>query len=72
VEACGLAAVAEGIAVARANGVKLTWAEPRGPWEKARAGLPPEFRTSMLREGHRARHGAGSRRRVTVARSRPG
>jgi 2-dehydropantoate 2-reductase len=48
VEACGLAAVAEGIAVARASGVKLGWSEPRGPWEKARAGLPPEFRTSML------------------------
>jgi 2-dehydropantoate 2-reductase len=48
VEACGLAAVAEGIAVAQASGVRLTWRDPRGPWEKARAGLPPEFRTSML------------------------
>jgi 2-dehydropantoate 2-reductase len=48
VEACALDAVAEAMAVAQASGVKLSWTEPRGPWLKAKEGLPPEFRTSML------------------------
>jgi len=48
VEACALEAVAEAMAVARASGVKLSWSDPRGPWLKAKEGLPPEFKTSML------------------------
>jgi 2-dehydropantoate 2-reductase len=45
---CGLAAIAEGMAVARANGVELSIREPREAWEKARAGLGEAFKTSML------------------------
>ncbi|HEX6945557.1 MAG TPA: ketopantoate reductase family protein [Casimicrobiaceae bacterium] len=48
VEACALEAVAEAMAVARASGVKLSWTDPRGPWLKAKEGLPPEFKTSLL------------------------
>jgi 2-dehydropantoate 2-reductase len=48
VEACALAAIAEGIAVARASGVKLSYDDPEGPWLKAADGLPPEFKTSLL------------------------
>jgi 2-dehydropantoate 2-reductase len=47
-EQCGLAAIAEGMAVARANGVELSIKEPRDAWEKARAGLGEAFKTSML------------------------
>jgi 2-dehydropantoate 2-reductase len=48
VRTCALAAVAEGIAVARSQGVALSYADAEGPWIKAAAGLPPEFKTSML------------------------
>lgn len=48
VEATALAAVAEAMAVAKASGVTLTTTDPRQPWLKAAAGLPPEFKTSML------------------------
>ena len=48
VEACALAAIAEGIAVANAAGVRLSYADPAGPWRKAADGLPAEFKTSML------------------------
>lgn len=48
IRVCALAAVAEGIAVARAQGVALSYDDPEGPWLKAAAGLPPEFKTSML------------------------
>jgi 2-dehydropantoate 2-reductase len=48
VESCALDAVAEAMAVAKASGVKLSWNEPRGPWLKAKEGLPPEFKTSLL------------------------
>jgi 2-dehydropantoate 2-reductase len=48
VKACALAAVAEGIAVAAAAGVKISYADPEGPWTKASEGLPPEFKTSLL------------------------
>ena len=48
VEACALEAVREAMAVARAAGVAISWTEPNAPWQKAREGLPPEFRTSML------------------------
>ena len=48
VKTCALAAIAEGIAVADAQGVRLSYADPEGPWLKAAEGLPPEFKTSML------------------------
>ncbi|MDA8258264.1 MAG: 2-dehydropantoate 2-reductase [Betaproteobacteria bacterium] len=48
IKACALAAVAEAIAVARACGVKLSVDDPEQPWIKAAAGLPAEFKTSML------------------------
>ncbi len=48
VEACAVAAVGEGIAVASALGVKLSSRVPRDAWAKASAGLPAEFKTSML------------------------
>jgi 2-dehydropantoate 2-reductase len=34
--------------VAKASGVRLSMTEPRDAWVKARAGLPLEFKTSML------------------------
>jgi 2-dehydropantoate 2-reductase len=48
IEATALAAVAEAMAVAKASGVRLTMTDPKQPWLKAAAGLPPEFKTSML------------------------
>ena len=48
VEACALAAVAEAMAVAKAGGIALTTTDPRAPWLKAAAGLPFEFKASML------------------------
>ena len=48
IEATAIAAVAEAMAVARASGVRLTTAEPRDAWLKAAAGLPADFKTSML------------------------
>lgn len=42
------AAVAEAMAVAKAEGVSLTIAEPDQAWRMASAGLPDNFRTSML------------------------
>ncbi len=48
VEITALAAVAEAMAVAKASGVALTTTDPKQPWLKAAAGLPPEFKTSML------------------------
>jgi 2-dehydropantoate 2-reductase len=48
IEATALAAVAEAMAVARAKGVKLSIAQPREAWAMASAGLPREFKTSML------------------------
>ena len=47
-ERCALAAIAEAMAVARANGIKLTMSEPREAWVKASEGLAPQFKTSML------------------------
>lgn len=43
-----LAAVAEAMAVARAAGVAIRTAAPADAWIKAAAGLPPEFKASML------------------------
>ena len=48
VEACALAAVAEAMAVARASGVTLSIDSPAQAWQIARAGLPYEFKASML------------------------
>lgn len=45
---CALAAVAEGIRVARALGVKLTSDRPEDAWTLAAEGLPAEFKASML------------------------
>ena len=47
-EDCALAAISEGIAVALAAGVKISTTDPRQAWTMASAGLPPEFKTSML------------------------
>ena len=48
IEACALAAVAEAMAVARASGVVLSFAQPIDAWRTAAAGLPYEFKASML------------------------
>jgi 2-dehydropantoate 2-reductase len=48
IEACALAAVAEAMAVAKANGISLTTKEPMEAWRKASAGLSAAFKTSML------------------------
>jgi 2-dehydropantoate 2-reductase len=48
VERCALAAIAEGIGVARALGVKLSSERPEDAWKLAAEGLPAEFKTSML------------------------
>ena len=48
IEACALAAVAEAMAVAKAHNISLSVTDPRQPWLKAAAGLPYEFKASML------------------------
>ena len=48
IEATAIAAVAEAMAVARAQGLSLSFVDPRDPWIKASAGLPAAFKTSML------------------------
>ncbi|HSV48316.1 MAG TPA: ketopantoate reductase family protein [Ramlibacter sp.] len=48
IEATAVAAVQEAMDVARANGVKLGCTDPRTAWLKAAAGLPDDFKTSML------------------------
>ncbi|MDB5858575.1 MAG: 2-dehydropantoate 2-reductase [Ramlibacter sp.] len=47
-EATALAAVEEAIAVARAQGIALASTDARAAWTKASAGLPGDFKTSML------------------------
>ena len=47
---CGEAAVAEALAVAKADGVDLGEIVPQEIWEKAMEGLPFDFRTSMLQD----------------------
>jgi 2-dehydropantoate 2-reductase len=47
-EDCALAAIAEAIAVAQAAGVAISITDPRVAWTMASAGLPAEFKTSML------------------------
>jgi 2-dehydropantoate 2-reductase len=48
VEACAIAAVAEAMAVAKSHGITLSVVDPKQPWVKAAAGLPYEFKASML------------------------
>ncbi|WP_295536904.1 ketopantoate reductase family protein [uncultured Pseudacidovorax sp.] len=48
IEATAVAAVQEAIDVARASGVALSSTDPRAAWTKAAAGLPEDFKTSML------------------------
>ncbi|WP_290866655.1 ketopantoate reductase family protein [Aquabacterium sp.] len=48
VKATALAAVAEAMAVARARGVTLSFAEPEAAWLHAGQGLPDSFKASML------------------------
>lgn len=48
IEDAGVAAVAEAIAVAKANNIKLTSDDPKYFWDLAAEGLPAEFKTSML------------------------
>ena len=52
---CARAAVAEGIAVARAAGARLDFADPGAPWAMAADGLPPGFKASMLQSLERGR-----------------
>lgn len=47
-EQTALAAISEGIAVAQAAGIAIRIADPRIAWNMASAGLPAEFKTSML------------------------
>ncbi len=48
IEACALGAVSEAMAVARALRVRIATTKPEEAWVHASAGLPPEFKTSML------------------------
>jgi 2-dehydropantoate 2-reductase len=48
VRECALAAVQEAMTVARAAGVNIATARAEDAWIKAAAGLPPEFKASML------------------------
>ncbi len=48
IEATAVAAVQEAMDVARAAGIPLTTTDARAPWTKASAGLPADFKTSML------------------------
>jgi 2-dehydropantoate 2-reductase len=47
-EETALAAIAEAISVAKAAGVAISITDPRVAWKMASAGLPAEFKTSML------------------------
>ena len=47
-QALGVAAVQEAMAVARAQGIALSITEPLFAWSKAGAGLGEDFKTSML------------------------
>lgn len=47
-EAVGVAAVREAMEIASASGVRLSISDPFEAWRKAGAGLPADFRTSML------------------------
>jgi 2-dehydropantoate 2-reductase len=47
-QACAESAVAEAMAVARAQNIHLSFQAPHEPWFKAGKGLPAEFKASML------------------------
>jgi 2-dehydropantoate 2-reductase len=47
-EACAVAAVTEAMAVAKARGVRTSITDPLQAWRKAGAGLPYEFKASIL------------------------
>ncbi len=47
-EACARAAISEAIAVAQAAGIKISITDPKRARTMASAGLPPQFKTSML------------------------
>jgi 2-dehydropantoate 2-reductase len=48
IEETAIAAVAEAMAVAKASGTRISYTDPRDPWIKAAAGLPADFKTSIL------------------------
>lgn len=48
VEATAIAAVTEGMAVARAAGIAISYTDPREPWLAAGKGLPFDFKASIL------------------------
>ena len=48
IEATAVAAVQEAMSVAEAAGIQLSYADPKAAWLKAAAGLPDDFKTSML------------------------
>jgi 2-dehydropantoate 2-reductase len=48
IEATAVAAVQEAMDVAAASGIQLSYTDPRDAWLKASAGLPGDFKTSML------------------------
>jgi 2-dehydropantoate 2-reductase len=47
-EQCAVAAVGEAMQVANAHNVPISFTDPKEPWVKAGAGLPAEFKASML------------------------
>jgi 2-dehydropantoate 2-reductase len=47
-EATAIAVVSEGMAVAKAAGIAISFNDAKAPWLKAGSGLPPEFKPSML------------------------
>jgi 2-dehydropantoate 2-reductase len=47
-EQCAIAAVTEAMAVAKAHGVPISFADAKEPWTKAGAGLPAQFKASIL------------------------
>jgi 2-dehydropantoate 2-reductase len=53
-EQCAVAAVSEAMAVAAAHGVPVSFTDPKEPWTKAGAGLPAEFKASILQSLEKA------------------
>jgi 2-dehydropantoate 2-reductase len=53
-ELCAVAAVSEAMAVAAAHGVPISFTDPKEPWVKAGAGLPAEFKASILQSLEKA------------------
>jgi 2-dehydropantoate 2-reductase len=50
VKACAFEAVAEAVRVALAAGIRLSTQDPAEVWETATRGLPPEHKSSMLKD----------------------